>query len=296
MKTLRIFLTLALAGVLTGMMISASAQDTEKKSIKLGISYRAVNKMAPVLLVTAKTKNGKKFEAVEGLEIIAFSGAPADNNKLGSVITDRKGSGYIAMPDAMVPALDSLEAMSFTATSRESDRFESGEASMEVSKARIVLSLGEADSVRTIQATVLALQEGVWKPVPEAEVKLFVKRLFSDLSVGDETYTSDAEGKVTAEYNITLPGDPEGSIIVGAKLEDNDTYGTVIAAQAIAWGTPKAIDNSFEKRTLWATRDKTPVWLLIFPNVIIATVWGFIFYLFYLIRKIRKIGMADQVI
>jgi hypothetical protein len=292
MKTSRILLTLALAGMLTGIIGSTSAQDPEKKTIKLGISYRAVNKMAPALLVTAKTKNGKKFEAVEYVEIIAFLGEPSDVNKLGSVVTDRKGTGYIAVPDGLLPVLDSLEMMSFTATSRASAGYEAGEASLEMSKARIELSLSEADSVRTIDATVMAFQEGAWKPLPEAEVKLFVKRLFSDLPVGDETYTTDADGKVTAEYTITLPGDPEGSIIVGAKLDDNDTYGTVIAAQSVKWGTPQAADNSFNKRTLWATRDKTPVWLLIFPNVIIATVWGFIFYLFYLIRKIRKIGTA----
>ena len=61
----------------------------------------------------------------------------------------------------------------------------------------------------------------------------------------------------------------------------NEAYGSLVSTKTAKWGQPRVPDNSFAKRTLWATRDKTPLWLLIFPNLIIVTVWGIIFYLVY---------------
>ena len=63
--------------------------------------------------------------------------------------------------------------------------------------------------------------------------------------------------------------------------------------KTVKWGLPTEVDNSFYKRTLWAARDKTPYWLLITPNVIIITVWGFIIYLLYLVQLIRKLGKDE---
>jgi len=278
---------------LVSVSILTMAQDNEKKSVNLSLSYTQVNQLAPMLKVNAKSKVGKKFEPVEGIEVAFFLGEASDVNRMGTVVTDRRGNGTFSLPSNFAVRADSMETMMFTGTSVSNKGYEASDASVEVSRARIRLTLAEQDSVRKIFAQVLAKQDGVWKVVPGADVKLFVKRLFSDLPVGDDIYVTDDNGNVSGDFQITIPGDPQGSIIVGAKLEDNDIYGTVIAAKTVKWGTPLPMDNSFNKRTLWATRNKTPVWLLIFPNLIIVSVWGFIVYLFVIIRRIRKIGMTQ---
>ncbi|MEK7199532.1 MAG: hypothetical protein AAB212_06395 [Bacteroidota bacterium] len=51
--------------------------------------------------------------------------------------------------------------------------------------------------------------------------------------------------------------------------------------------------NTFDERTLFATRDKAPLWLLFLAGSIVVSVWSVIIYLVRQIIKIRKIGMDD---
>ena len=91
---------------------------------------------------------------------------------------------------------------------------------------------------------------------------------------------------------------PQGNIDIGAKIDDHEMYGSLVSTKAAKWGVPLNPDNSFAKtfakRTLWATRDKTPIWLLVFPNLIIVSVWGIIFFLIYQITRIIKLGKANN--
>ncbi|MDH5251467.1 MAG: hypothetical protein OEW40_20905, partial [Cyclobacteriaceae bacterium] len=166
---------------------------------------------------------------------------------------------------------------------------------IDIAKARITLTLEEEDSVRMIYAKLSALEDSSWTDVPETEIKFIVRRLLSDLSGGEEElYTTDESGEASSQFDLTIPGDVNGNIIIGAKIDDNELYGNLVATKIVKWGVPVVKDNSFAKRSLWATRDKTPLWLLIFPNLIIAGVWGMIFYLIYLIYRISKLGKADK--
>jgi hypothetical protein len=286
MKRLKVFSVLATIIFLT---ISFYVSGQEKGSLKLGLMYTQVNDQAPVLRLSTKTKKGKKFEQVEGIEITLSFMEETPKGFLGKVKTDKAGLASFELPAQILPTLDSLSPFKFIATTASNEQFDAVTSESEITKARIELALPEVDSTRAVEAKVLALQEGKWTEVPEVEVKLFVKRLFSDLPLGEGTYTTNETGQVSGEFNTNIPGDGEGNIIVGAKIDDNETYGTIISVKSVKWGVPLKDDRSFYKRTLWAARDKTPLWLLIFPNIIIITVWGFIFYLFYLIRIIRKV-------
>jgi hypothetical protein len=77
-------------------------------------------------------------------------------------------------------------------------------------------------------------------------------------------------------------------------IEDHDEFGSIFAFTMKKWGKPTVDDNSaFERRTLWSTRDKTPYWLLVFPNLIIFGVWGVIVYLVLQIFKIKKLSKQN---
>ena len=145
----------------------------------------------------------------------------------------------------------------------------------------------------------MAFQDTGWVAQPETEIKLVVRRLMSDLSATEEeTFTTDENGEVSAEFSLIIPGDAQGNIIIGAKIDDHEMYGSLVSTKTAKWGVQPILTivprNSFAKRTLWATRDKTPLWLLIFPNLIIVTVWGIIFYLIYQITRIIKLGRAND--
>jgi hypothetical protein len=289
-------------GILSAMILTAlvsvsvrtSAQEKEKSIIRVSLSYIQTNEQAPVLKTSAKRKVGKRYEAIDGVVINLSFMEDSPQGFIGSVKTNKEGIASMVLPDTIRKKLSSLSQFKFIASVTSNDQFDDELTEIFITKSRIELSLQEVDSVRTVEAKLLALREGQWVDVPETEVKLFVKRLYSDYPIGLDAYTTNEGGLVSATYNMNLPGDPHGNLIIGAKVDDNDTYGTIATTKVIKWGVPLKADTSFSKRTLFSTRDKTPIWLLIFPNLIIASVWGFIFYLVILIRRIRKIGIENK--
>jgi hypothetical protein len=272
------------------------AQDkTEKGTINIDLTYHQLNNDLPVIKVSAKTKKDRRFEPVVGEEINLFFMNETSHGFMGRVETDNHGIGSLTLPARFKNQWDSLSSFKFIGTLTQNNRFEDQSTELEISKAKIELKLEVIDSVRTIHAKVLAFQDTGWVAQPETEIKLVVRRLMSDLTATEEeTLTTDENGIATAEFNLTIPGDAQGDIIIGAKIDDHEVFGSLVSAKSAKWGIPLVPDNSFAKRTLWATRDKTPLWLLIFPNLIIVSVWGIIFFLIYQIVKIIKLGKAND--
>lgn len=293
MKGLGLIIAVALLTFLNAGPGLQAQGAKEKKTISLDLSYHRLNNELPYLMVNAKSKTGKKFELVEGVDINFFINEESAAGFMGTITSNKNGIASLKLPDKFSSLWDSLEATKFIATITSNEEFNDQSSEIEISKARIELSLEKEDSVKTIRAKVLAQQMGNWIEVPGIEVKLMIRRLLSDLPAGEEEiYTTDENGELSVEFTMQIPGDANGKIMIGAKIEDNEMYGNLIATKGSDWGLPQIADESFDKRTLWATRDKTPLWLLIFPNLIIAGVWGTILYLIYQIAQIRKIGKA----
>jgi hypothetical protein len=274
----------------------AQAQDkTEKGTIKIDLAYYQLNNDLPVIKVSAKTKIEKKFTPVDGININLFFGSETSQGFMGRVKTNSHGVGSLSLPERFKNQLDSSSSFKFIGTLTQDKSFDDQSTELEISKAKIELALDDVDSIHKINAKVLAYHHGEWVAQPEIEVKLVVRRLLSDLkATEEETFTTDKNGEASAEFSLSIPGDAQGNIIIGAKIEDNDTYGSLVSAKTAKWGLPLAPDNSFAKRTLWATRDKTPIWLLIFPNLIIVSVWGIIFFLIYQLTRIIKLGKTNE--
>jgi hypothetical protein len=53
-------------------------------------------------------------------------------------------------------------------------------------------------------------------------------------------------------------------------------------------GVPIVDESTFDERTMWSPRSKTPLFLLIFPNLIILGIWGLIIYLILNLFKLKK--------
>lgn len=277
------------------MLLAHGQENAEKGTINIYLGYHQRNNDLPVMKVSAKTKKDRKFEAVEGVEVNVFFNTESSQGFIGRVKTNYLGNASLSLPARFKAQWDSLTNFKFIGTLTQNDRFEDQSSELEITKAKIELTLEDVDSVRTIRAKVLAYQDTGWVAQPDTEIKLVVRGMMSDLrATEEETFTTDENGEVSAEFTLRVPGDTQGDIIIGAKMDEHEMYGSVTSAKTVKWGLPRAPDNSFAKRTLWATRDKTPLWLLIFPNLIIVTVWGIIFYLVYQITRIIKLGKAND--
>jgi len=280
----------------SAICVTLQAQDEkDKANIRIDLAYHQRNNDLPVLMGSAKTKSGRRFEPVDSVTINLFFNEETQEGFIGRVTTNNKGIGSLQIPKRFKGSLESSSSYTFIATVTSDVRFEDASTEIEISKARIELNLESHDSTRIMTAKVLTEQDSGWAEVPETEMKFVVSRLLSNLNAGEEeTYTTDENGEATSEFSLQIPGDMEGNILVGAKIEDNELYGNLITTKVVNWGLPMKADDSFVKRTLWSTRDKTPLWLLIFPNLIIASVWGVIFYLIHQIARIRKMGDLEN--
>jgi hypothetical protein len=190
------------------MAFLSQAQDTTAKgTIKIDLTYHQLNNDLPIIKVSAKTKKEKKFEPVEGVEINLFFGAETSKGFMGRVETNSNGAGSLSLPVRFKDQWDSLASFKFIGTLTQNDSFDNQSTELEISKAKIEIALEDADSVHTIHAKVLAFQDTGWVSQPETEIKLVVKRLFSDLNATEEeTFTTDENGNVSAEFGLSIPG------------------------------------------------------------------------------------------
>ena len=166
-----------------------------------------------------------------------------------------------------------------------------------ITKARMNIDTVNEDGARKVKLYMEELQENEWVPVKEAEVKIGIKRLGSYLKISEEeSYVTDSIGEVIADFAVTnLPaGDEKGNITLVARTEDNETYGNVMAEKIVPWGTYQKATTHFNERSLWATRDKAPIWLLLIAFSLIASVWVVIIYLVFKIIQISKLGKKEE--
>ncbi len=143
----------------------------------------------------------------------------------------------------------------------------------------------------------MKLENNEWVPAKDVDLKIGIKRLGGDLSIGDEeTYTTDSLGRVAGEFKRdSLPGDDKNNLTLIARIEDNDNFGSLSVEKTVPWGVYIKPENNFGQRTLWAARGKAPVWLMLMAYSIIASVWGVILYLILQIIKISRLGKKEVV-
>ena len=98
---------------------------------------------------------------------------------------------------------------------------------------------------------------------------------------------TDEDGTIIAEVKEGIPG-LDGNLAIEVVLNDSELFGTVKAIVNAPVGTPIVDESTFDQRTMWSPRNKTPLFLLIFPNILIFGIWGLIIYLITNLIKIKK--------
>ncbi|MBA4153530.1 hypothetical protein [Flavobacterium sp.] len=156
-------------------------------------------------------------------------------------------------------------------------------------EAVITLSFEKVDSVNVCKA--LVTSEG--KPVQEVSVGLFVKRLYSNLAIG-EPIATDSIGEASFEVPQDIPS-PDGKLVFIAKIEDDENYMNTETKSEIKWGMIIASDNSnVGERSISGGRDKAPIYFIVASLLAIGIVWGTLFYAVFQIFRIRKLRTINK--
>ena len=158
------------------------------------------------------------------------------------------------------------------------------EVAAAMEEAVIHLTFSHTDTTRI--CTALVTSGG--KPVPEKEVHFYIKRMYSLLPVGNAVET-DTTGTSVMEFPLDMPGDERGYYTVVSKIEDDDTFGTVEESAEVKWGvSPPGERIHTEYRSLSASRENAPAYLILVSNLIIAVIWGVLIYIVIQVFRIRK--------
>ena len=79
-----------------------------------------------------------------------------------------------------------------------------------------------------------------------------------------------------------------GIIDLEIVLYESDNFGTVKEIVSAPIGIPIVDESTFDQRTMWSPRNKTPLFLLIVPNILTFCMWGFILYFIINLFKIKN--------
>ncbi len=285
--------------ILLGISIDTiQAQDSVASTTQLSISYFLPANSVPYLEVNTRKKVGRKFEAVKNIPVDIYFNEAGPNNLLGKVITDGIGKGRIGLPPSFKNNWDSLNEFKFLAQSEPLSGQEALSADITIKKAILTVDTTSEDGARMVTGELKEKIGDAWVPVKDIEMKLGIKRMEGNLSVGDkDTYTADSTGVSSAPFiRDSIPGDQKGIITLVAEVDNNDTYGNLVIEKTVNWGKPIAPQKDFfSQRNLWSIGSEAPIWLLFTVLSIALGIWGTIIYLVFQIIKIKKLGSAVPV-
>ncbi len=161
--------------------------------------------------------------------------------------------------------------------------------------ASMKLNFAEVDSVKVINVSLAAGE----KPLEGIEVKFYVKRSLSLLPLisNGKGVSTDEKGGASVKFPKDLPGDCNGTIVVIAKVEDDENYGSFETKDSVKWGTIISIsaqEEEWEKRSMSGTGSRVPTFLIATAGVIIIVVWGILLYVIFSLVGIKKAGIIKK--
>jgi hypothetical protein len=269
---------------------AAFAQDSGKGNLNITLSYFTENNKLPYISVKVKTKTNGKFKMVSDIPLKLYLNNDSAPNLIKAIVTNEKGEAAAVIPPSLKHQWISSVKHSFIATFDGDKKYESAKADLSVGRAKILI---DTTSDKKIIASVFELKDTSWVPVKAVDVTIAIKRLDAYLNVNETaTFATDSTGQASADFKRdNIPGDANGNIVIVAKVDDNDQYGNLLIEKTVPWGAKFIPVNNFNKRTLFATSGKSPIWLLLIAGSIVISVWGVLIMLVINLIKIKKLGI-----
>jgi len=259
------------------------AQDAEKNSIRLRANYVKImgGEMYFDLKATARVDGENVI--VPNIEFLVYNEFNDESVEIGKTTTNAKGVSKFVLKNLNSIKPDSTNTYNILFSFDGNDAFKRISKSVTFKNAEIKTTISTIDSINYITATLLDVSKD--SLMGDQSLTVQVQRIFRPLFIGEEFNVTDEDGTVIVPLEEGIPG-VGGNLTVEVVLNESEVYGTVKAIVIAPVGTPFVDESTFDQRKMWSPRNKTPLFLLIFPNIIIFTMWGLIIYLFYNLFKI----------
>jgi len=267
------------------LFTSSFAQKVKKEKVRLKAKYIKIINNEAYFEIKASTKVNKKNINVSNIDLTIFNELNGEKIKIGNSTTNINGESKFILKNTSSIKLDSTSTYNIVISFKGNDTFKKASKSISFKNANIEAKLITKDSLNYITATLI--DESTNTPISGISLRVQLQRLFRPLRIGKEFNNTDEEGTILVPIEEKLPG-VNGNLTFEIVLDDSDEFGTVIAIVNAPIGTPIVDESTFDERTMWSPRNKTPLFLLIFPNILTFGIWGIILYLFTNLFKISK--------
>ena len=277
-----IYLGIFLFPILFG---DVNAQEVEKTAVRLKLDYTKVMDGQSYLDIKAIARIDGQMTDVPDISLEVYYEFEEEEFPLGTTKTDMNGKSRFLLPSLKEIKADSSNTYTLGIGFNGNDLYKRASKTVEFKDAKIATTLFTKDSINYIQAilTDVFLNE----PIAEQSLRVQVKRLINPLRIGEEFNYTDENGTVIVPVEYGIPG-IDGQLTLEVVYPDSDEYGTVKAVVEAPYGVPVIKDTTFNERTLWGPRGKTPYFILIFTIFLIVATWGPIIYLIRNLYKISK--------
>jgi hypothetical protein len=255
----------------------------EKHKARLSVDYQKIMGENSLLLINAKYKPEKRYEPVSNLNLSIYEQLVEDSLVLrGNVITDNKGNANFGIKMNANP-VDSIIKYHYVVKLEEDEKFKNAKKDVKFFDVNIAAEAIVKDSMHFISATIT---DAMGSPLEGEKLEVKVQRLFAPLTIGESSYKSDDDGNVLVAIENPLPG--VDGVLTFEIMSKSRSFGTVKIVFDAPIGKVVSDQSTFDKRTMWSPPNKTPYFLLIFPNLLIIGIWGLIVLLLSNLYKIYK--------
>lgn len=277
------YILLAFLSAFTLMSFQNSyAQKVKKSKVRLKAQYVKVMDNARYIDISATSRVKKKNIKVSNVFLSVFNNFGDEKILLGKITTNKKGTARFILKDLKA---DEEGVYHISITFKGNKAFKKAKKKISFKDASITVKIITKDSVNYISATLKDSKLNT--PLVDVSLNVQVERLFRPLQIGEEFNNTDENGAILVAIQEGIPG-VEGMLTLEVVLEDSDDYGTVKAIVKAPIGKVIVDESTYDERTMWSPRNKTPIFMLIFPNLLIIGIWGLIFYLIRNLFKISK--------
>ena len=259
----------------------------EKLTLRMSFEAFKINEKVK-LLARVRSKVDTKWQNTAGVEVSFYKNEVSPENLIGKDTSNSKGEAL-----QFLQVSESDPSMTYFAVVADHPDYEDVEETITVNPSILTMELMEEDSTRMVKIFVGTPNDsGSVVPLAETECKLYVKRLFGYMPLGDPEST-DEEGYVTFEFPSDIKGDTAGNLTLVARVMEHELIGNVETSQDVSWGIPTEVDDFYSQRQLWSARANSPILLIVVVNLAILGIWGVIAFIFFEIYKINKLGKAN---
>jgi hypothetical protein len=264
---------------------SLYAQKTKKNKARINVEYVKIMDGEIYFDIKASSRIKKKTVLLSNIELTVYNELDDEKIELGKTITNENGESRFKLESLDLIQPDSTNTYHVQIIFKGNDSFKKAKKSIDFKDAKILASVIEKDSINYITAKLIDINTD--NPIVDESLTVQVQRLFKPLRIGEEFNNTDEEGTISVPIEKGIPG-IDGNLTIEIVLNESDDYGTVKAMVSAPVGVSIIDESTFDQRTMWSSRNKTPIFLLIFPNLLIVSIWGFIIYLIINLFKLSK--------